>query len=163
GAGSLPNVSSILVNAAGSFVVDNAGTASNDRIRDSAGITLAGGGLEFRGNETVAVSETVGVIQANSNYSSSITTISRSPAVTLSANNLGRQAGSYVAFRGLGQDLGSTANRLLFHNPLTPLIVGNILPFATVARASDLDFATYDLARGVVAAAARTTLAGATA
>src|SRR5262249_22307008 len=136
GAGSLPNVSSITVNLGGSLIIDNTASASNDRVRNAAGITLSGGGLEFRGNKTSAVSEVVGTITTSTNFSSTITSVSQGQATTLNVNALTRNANSFVSFRGYGADLGSANNRMFFYTPLLP--INDVLPFATLAKAGDV-------------------------
>ncbi|HZJ17069.1 MAG TPA: autotransporter-associated beta strand repeat-containing protein, partial [Chthoniobacteraceae bacterium] len=165
GGGTLPNVGTITVSAGGSFVIDNsgAGNANNDRVRNVSQFTLNGGFLDFRGNATAPVSEIIGTIQTSSNFTSTISTYSLGQPTKLSANTLTRQANSYASFRGYGADLGSANNQLVFLGNISPLLVSGILPFATLAKAGDLDFATYDVTRGILAATALSTLAGATA
>src|SRR5439155_3364959 len=124
-----PNVASITANLGASFIIDNFAAVLNDRVRNVASITLAGGTLEFRGNPSAPVNEIVGALQTNSNFTSSIITVSQGQPITLSANSLTRLANSYMPFRGYGQDLGSANNQLLFFAPATPLLANGILPF----------------------------------
>ncbi len=157
------------VNVGGSLTLDNgafldtAAAVVPDRLRNAAAITLAGGGLEFRGNANAAAAEVVGTITASSNFTSTVASVSLGRPTTLTANLLTRNAAGFVSFRGYGADLGSANNRLLFYTPLTPQLSNGALPFATLAKAGDIDFAGYDPVRGVLAAPARTTLVGATA
>src|SRR5262249_23918500 len=157
------NVGTITVNLGGTFQIDNTDAAVNDRVRNASQITLAGSVLDFRGSLTTAVSEVVGTIQTNSNFSSTISTASQGQATTLSASSLSVQANSFVSFRAYGSDLGSANNKLIFYTPLLSQLVNNALPFATLSKPGDIDFVGYDAVKGVIAAPSRSTLAGASA
>src|SRR5581483_7288468 len=161
GAGVLPTLGSITVNVGGTFVIDNTTAANSDRVRNAAGVTLAGGALEFRGSPTAPVAEVIGTVTANGNFTSTVTTVGTAQPTSLTANQLTRNANSYVAFRGYGATLGTANNQLLFYTPPTLQLINGILPFATVAKIGDVDFATYDPVKGVLAAPARSSLAGA--
>ena len=172
GGGTLPNVSAITVCNGGTLVLDNTTTAYDDRVRNATPITLSGGTLEFRGSQVGPVSEVLGNITLSTtgattgSYTSTVIAHSQGQATTLTANSLTRNANTFVSFRGYGADLGTT-NRLFFYTPLTAQLVNGILPFATLASATltkaDLDFAAYDVVKGLAAfASPKNTLAGAT-
>ena len=81
---------------------------------------------------------------------------------TLTANQLTRtDAKALLAFAGYGQDLGTANNRLFFYTPLTPQLANGILPWATLGKSGDIDFASYDLVRGLFAATSLASLAAA--
>ena len=168
GGGTLPNISGITVNPGGSLIIDNSGpgNANNDRVRNTAGITLIGAELEFRGSEAAPVSEVLGNITTNATpggFTSIVTSINQGQPTTLSAHQLTRSAPAVISFRGYGADLGTADNQLFFFNPLVTQLSNGILPFATLAKAGDLDFVGYDLTKGVLAGPYADTLAGATA
>ncbi|MBY0513582.1 MAG: hypothetical protein K2P78_06680 [Gemmataceae bacterium] len=169
GAGVLPNVNGVTVNIGGSLVLDNTTQAVGDRLRNASGVSLTGVTLELRGNAATPVNEIVGTITLNSNFPSTVASVSLGAAATLSANQLTRNANSFVSFRGYGQDLGTTGNKILFFTPptvpasATPELVNGVLPFATVSKAGDVDFAGYDSALGVLATPSVSSLATATA
>ena len=165
GGGTLPNVASITVGMGGSLNIDNlgVGNANSDRVRNSAAVSLAGGSLNFRGNASAAVNEILGSLTINSNFTSIVSSTSQGQLASLSFNSLTRQINSDLAFRGYGQDLGSANNQIFFYTPLTSQLSNGILSFATLAKAGDLDFVTYDPSRGIFAAPFRNSLTGATA
>src|SRR5204862_6347831 len=112
---------------------------NNDRLRNSSAVTLSGGTLELIGN-SAGTSETVGSMTISSDFYSILASTSTGAGPTaLAAAQLVRNANSFVEFRGFGSDLGSAANQIrFFASPIAQLVNG-ILPFATVAKANDLD------------------------
>lgn len=154
GQGTLANVTGITIARGATLVLDNsaatalgvAGAALSDRIKDTAGITLNGGNLTIIGSNS-AVDEYVGTLNTGVGVTSSVTSIAGSAPVSLTFTSLSRGANSFLQFYGLGQDLGTENNRIVFVT--NPALSGGILPYAAVAKQGDLDFATYHAALGV--------------
>ncbi|HND55893.1 MAG TPA: hypothetical protein PLV92_25930, partial [Pirellulaceae bacterium] len=160
--GSIPNVASITVGVGGALEIDNSTTALSDRVRNAAPITLNGGAMVLIGNSGAAVTEVVGTVQTSSNFTSTLTNVSLGRPTIVAANQFVRSSPSVVNFQGFGADLGTANNQIRFFSPPITALSDGVLPFATVSRAGDIDFATYDLPNGVMAAVpTKTTLAGA--
>src|SRR5881397_3972144 len=66
--GTMPNVSSWLINQAGKLSLDSTGTNVSNRLGTGAAITLSGGELALLGSSAGTTAESVGTITLNSGY-----------------------------------------------------------------------------------------------
>ena len=131
------------------------GAAIDNRLRNTANITLNGGQLVLIGGAN-AVNEIVGSLTLGANSgTSSITQVGNAAqATSLTFSGITRNGGTFLDLAGYGQDLGTANNRIMFLDKTGLTLTGTnpIVPYATLAKSGDIDFATYDDIFGVTKA-----------
>ena len=181
GAGTAINVLTYTVNTGGTIQLDN-GTTGNPalvpgqnvvgRLNPAANLTLAGGAFDFIGAQGAASSETINSITITFTANAAITTdtllmqsgtISNSSALFTVASataGLTRVVGAELNIVAGGQELGTSANQLIFFTPPTLTggqiggVTDGILPWALLTSAAsgstlsptlanNVDFVTY--------------------
>ncbi|MBL8828887.1 MAG: autotransporter-associated beta strand repeat-containing protein, partial [Planctomycetaceae bacterium] len=156
--GTLRGATGITISADASFIVDNSAAVNNDRLANAISpttfpaITMAGGTLEFIGNGSAAVNETIGTLTLNAaaNQPSTIKMTNQTgQALQVNAASLTFGAGGTGTFVGGADDLGTANNKLIFAT--TPANVNNTLVNALLVGANGLDFVTHG-ANGISAA-----------
>lgn len=108
--GAMPLATTIAINAGGKLTLDNSTTKVNDRIADTAAITLNGGDFDFKGSGSSDVFETTGALTVGIASTSGDSKITITPgaggATIMRFASLTRNAGASMLFRGT--DFGST-------------------------------------------------------
>ena len=146
--GRLSGTSAIAING-GILQIDNSNGLSNnnDRVKDSAAITLNSGNITYIGRAQTASTETLGALTVNSG-ASAVTVNSGGTGVNsadLTLDSVTRTAGSGATVNfllgGTGGAIGSGNGRIKVTNPatLTAGMVNNIIPWAAVQG----QFASY--------------------
>jgi autotransporter-associated beta strand protein len=144
------NTSAVDINYATLFLAnnDNIQTSINNRLSDTAPITLRSGNLTYTGRLSTAATETVGTITLaqGANTLSSNTGGGTITSADLTVAGLVRNPGTTLNFTGsqLGQQ-GNNA-RIMFTNPLTTVGSGALGAWAIV---NSTDYAAYNTGRGV--------------
>lgn len=143
--GALPFISAVSVDVGATLRLDGATSGNHslqDRLPDSAPVTLAGGSLEFYGDSVNPVaSETLGVLNLNIGASTIAVAGGASAQSSLSFSAMGSRApAATVDFDA--SDLGNTNH--VYITGMTPGFIGS---WATV---NSTDFAKYDSIKGVV-------------
>src|SRR5205085_11200018 len=110
----------------------------NDRIGDTAGLTLNGGSFTYIGNAANS-SETFGTLSLPSGNSTFTITPTGVGSAILSSAGLSRSAGATANFVAGAGTLGSGTNQLNFTT--APTLTNSILPYAIVGGT---DFASYN-------------------
>ncbi|MBL8825996.1 MAG: hypothetical protein JNM18_03365, partial [Planctomycetaceae bacterium] len=168
--GALLGVNAVTISADASFVVDNSGPVNNDRLANAISplavptITMAGGTLEFIGNSSVPVTESIGNLTVNAavNQPSTIKMTNQvGQPLQVTAATLAFGAGGTAMFVGGADDLGTANNQLLFTN--APTLVNNTLVNALLVGTNGLEFATHSAGVGLMAAPFVTDINAATA
>ncbi|HEY5313448.1 MAG TPA: autotransporter-associated beta strand repeat-containing protein, partial [Pirellulales bacterium] len=161
GSGTDPDTQ-MTIQTGGTLLVDNQSAGNvNNRLGSSVGIDLSGGTFSYLGAPGSASSESIGELQVAGSDGVVASTVSTTPGstVTITASSI-YEAGTEGIFRfaGIGADLGSPSNQLLFS--MTPTLIGGIIPDAVLEDSAGLDFAGYG-ASGIAPASYVTSLAGA--
>jgi len=130
---------------------DNLQRANDNRVNDTAPVTMRGGTLTFTGAVADIASERMGAVTAaqgantitiNTNYGASAFA-----NATLNLSSLTRTAGATVNFTSNVQlGTGGNHNRILFDTPL-PTVLGGALGGWAIANSTD--FAAYNSVNGV--------------
>lgn len=146
----LLNTTAIDINHATLFLAnnDNIQTSINNRLSDTAPITLRSGTLTFTGRLSTAATETVGAVTLaqGANSIASNTGGGTITSADLTIASLTRNTGTTLNFTGtqLGQQ-GNNA-RIVFTSPLTTVGSGILGAWAI---ANSTDYAAYSTSRGV--------------
>ncbi len=124
----------------GSLFIDNAGTANNnDRINDSAAITLDGGRIIFTGRASTASAETFGAVTARTGLSTISATAGASGSAELTLASLTRNTGATLKVEGtnLGQ-LGNNGRIIVTGGPAGNLTqVNGVVPGVVFKTGAD--------------------------
>ena len=151
---SLTNANGITIDTGGILKIDNSGPAANNntnRIADVTSVTLNGGTLQFLGNNSLATSETMGVLTiANGQSNIALTTGASTTKLTFAS--LARATGSSgtVVFsinNPAANQLGTSQNQILFTT--APTLSSGIIPSATLLGNNGLEPATYTATTGI--------------
>ncbi|MBL8827337.1 MAG: autotransporter-associated beta strand repeat-containing protein, partial [Planctomycetaceae bacterium] len=162
GNGSISNASSISVTgtanqAGGNFnaalIIDNATINTSNRINDLAAVTLSNGALRLVGNAagTDEWLRSLSLTAGTRNLVESTTGTSGSTHLTFSnASTVLQGSQASVEFRGIGADLGTTRNQVVFNGLMSAVFSPTTaIPYATVRGPGGLDAAYYDSVLGV--------------
>ena len=138
GNGSLASGSSYDVQ--GALALDNSALSVNNRLSDTASLTLRGASFLVTGNATSGLSETVGAVTLANGYSNIVITPGASAANSLTMASLNRANNSTVTFRGTGLGGTPTGGVANIYINAAPTLVGgggaagstsvSIIPFA---------------------------------
>ncbi|HEY5314514.1 MAG TPA: autotransporter-associated beta strand repeat-containing protein, partial [Pirellulales bacterium] len=161
GGGTDPNTQ-MWIQTGSTLLLDNQSAAAlNNRLGSSVEVLLSGGTFDYLGAPGAASSESIGTLQITGTDSVIESTVSTTPgsSVTITAASLYQAATSGIyRFAGIGADLGSASNQLLF--TATPTLTGGIIPDAVLEDSSGVDFASYGVS-GIAPASYVTSLTGA--
>src|SRR5262249_23740431 len=100
---------SVSVNPFGKLVLDNSGTVVANRISDTSGLSLNGGGLQLNGNSTTPVQGVLGPLDI-SGVSKITITQPGSASAELSFPSLQRNGHATVNIDGAGVHIGGLSN-----------------------------------------------------
>ena len=144
--GALTGTPYIVVRSYTEFVLDNTGTTDlGDRFPDASRVALYGGQFEYKGRAGITSTETVS-LRRGPGASELIITPGVGGAAALTIASMLQSTGGSISFVASSGTLGDSGN-----NPrifITGQPAGFLGGWATVNGA---DFASYDLAKGVVA------------
>ena len=140
--------SNALMVFASSLVLDNAGLVTNDRVSDTATVTLRNSELRLHGNAVIAVNERFGTLDLGSGNVGNVVTLTAPGAGgTIASFSSMAFTGGSVLFRGdnLGGAPGSALSRIVF-SAVPAMLNGLISDAYTDETAGGLgsSFATYD-------------------
>ncbi|MFA7285702.1 MAG: autotransporter-associated beta strand repeat-containing protein [Candidatus Paceibacterota bacterium] len=129
GLGALPIATTIFINAGATLTLDNTSNIVNDRIADTAVVTMNGGNFNFKGSSSGDVLETTGVLTSGIATQSGDNKITITPgsggSTVMRFASLIRTAGSSLLFRGtsLGSTPAANVSTLLFTT--APTLLGD--------------------------------------
>ncbi|MDX1948077.1 MAG: autotransporter-associated beta strand repeat-containing protein, partial [Pirellulaceae bacterium] len=133
--GTLLNVTAFTVSANGTLQIDNSGTALENRIGNTAGVTLNGGTLATVGQAGAATSEILGTIALGAGFGSQIEQLVPTAAgssSTLTTVSLTRAAGSTATFFGRGRPLGEATGNEIISVAVLPGLANNVFPHGVI-------------------------------
>ena len=153
--GSLSNIAALTLNGGSTLVLDSSGAnhATQNRLADSLGISMAGATLNLVGNSAIPTTETVGTVTVNSGASvisasgagaaltlgATGTTLSLVRSAPATSGNVAAHAGGTVNF-----SVGSGAAINLPNVTLNNGIIGGWATVGKLDNTGALDFATVD-------------------
>ena len=145
--------------AGSTLTLDNSGTNHNDRINNAATLTMAGSfaapaTFNYIGN-AAGSSETFGAVTVNASSQAIFRSATTGAGTNLiTSSNLIRGSNSFIDFVGVGDNLGTADNKLIFTG-----LGSAFLPFGTVITTTGASsLATHTLANGIAGATVKTSL-----